>query len=104
MQHIALGTGSVIFSKNPSVAFLHLQLDQTFYKASEDCLYLNVVRPAGYEKKKLPVAFWIHGGTFTNGNYFSTSLRNCELIAACRWGSRSALQPLFPCRAVCQDW
>ncbi|KAG9197979.1 hypothetical protein G6514_000626, partial [Epicoccum nigrum] len=42
-------------------------LDQTFYNASEDCLYLNVVRPSGYENKKLPVAFWIHGGTFTNG-------------------------------------
>ncbi|KZM19098.1 uncharacterized protein EKO05_0010233 [Ascochyta rabiei] len=42
-------------------------LDQTFYKASEDCLYLNVVRPSGYDNKKLPVAFWIHGGTFTNG-------------------------------------
>ncbi|OSS46873.1 hypothetical protein B5807_08857 [Epicoccum nigrum] len=42
-------------------------LDQTFYNASEDCLYLNVVRPSGYENQKLPVAFWIHGGTFTNG-------------------------------------
>ncbi|XPS81050.1 hypothetical protein M3J07_013018 [Ascochyta lentis] len=42
-------------------------LDQTFYQASEDCLYLNVVRPSGYDNKKLPVAFWIHGGTFTNG-------------------------------------
>ncbi|KAF2856445.1 alpha/beta-hydrolase [Plenodomus tracheiphilus IPT5] len=42
-------------------------LDQTFYQASEDCLYLNIVRPAGYENKKLPVAFWIHGGTYLNG-------------------------------------
>ncbi|KAF1363405.1 alpha/beta-hydrolase [Lizonia empirigonia] len=42
-------------------------LDQIFYKASEDCLYLNVVRPPGYDNKKHPVAFWIHGGTFTNG-------------------------------------
>jgi hypothetical protein len=25
------------------------------------------VRPSGYEGKKLPVAFWIHGGTFVNG-------------------------------------
>jgi hypothetical protein len=32
-------------------------------------LYLNVIRPSGYENKKLPVAFWIHGGTFTNGTY-----------------------------------
>ncbi|KAL4928498.1 Alpha/Beta hydrolase protein [Aspergillus undulatus] len=42
-------------------------LDQTFYNQSEDCLYLNVIRPAGYEQTKLPIAFWIHGGGFTNG-------------------------------------
>lgn len=36
--------------------------DQIGYEVSEDCLALNVVRPAGYEGQKLPVAFWIHGG------------------------------------------
>lgn len=41
--------------------------DQWNYAVSEDCLYINVVRPAGYEKEKLPVAFWIHGGGFTEG-------------------------------------
>jgi carboxylesterase type B len=30
-------------------------------------LYINVVRPAGFEDKDLPVAFWIHGGGFTMG-------------------------------------
>jgi carboxylesterase type B len=30
-------------------------------------LYLNVVRPAGYENTKLPVAFWIHGGGYVEG-------------------------------------
>ena len=35
---------------------------------SEDCLYLNVWRPAALSKtKKLPVIFWIHGGGFVNG-------------------------------------
>ncbi|KPM41497.1 hypothetical protein AK830_g5082 [Neonectria ditissima] len=35
---------------------------------SEDCLTINVVRPAGISSKaKLPVALWIHGGGFTNG-------------------------------------
>ncbi|KAL2854322.1 Alpha/Beta hydrolase protein [Aspergillus pseudoustus] len=35
---------------------------------SENCLYLNIVRPAGYEEHvKLPVGFWIHGGGFSNG-------------------------------------
>jgi para-nitrobenzyl esterase len=35
---------------------------------SEDCLYVNVWRPASISKtKKLPVIFWIYGGGFVNG-------------------------------------
>lgn len=33
---------------------------------SEDCLYLNVIRPRGVEGK-LPVAVWIYGGAFITG-------------------------------------
>lgn len=39
---------------------------------SEDCLYLNIWTPKDAKGKKLPVAFWIHGGGF-GGGY------NCEL-------------------------
>ncbi|KAF1947931.1 alpha/beta-hydrolase [Clathrospora elynae] len=42
--------------------------DQWNYPISEDCLYINVIRPAGCnESDNLPVAFWIHGGGFTEG-------------------------------------
>ena len=33
---------------------------------AEDCLYLNVWRPAG-EARKLPVIVWVYGGGFVNG-------------------------------------
>jgi para-nitrobenzyl esterase len=37
--------------------------------SSEDCLYLNVWRPAGAKQgAKLPVMFWIHGGAFVGGS------------------------------------
>jgi len=42
--------------------------DQWPYEVSEDCLTLNVIRPAGCsEDTKLPVALWIHGGGFYMG-------------------------------------
>ena len=47
--------------------------------SSEDCLYLNIWKPAGARQgAKLPVMVWIHGGAFvggsgnTNGNGFAT--------------------------------
>lgn len=37
--------------------------------SSEDCLYLNVWRPAGAaQNAKLPVMVWIHGGAFVGGS------------------------------------
>ncbi|KAF2633661.1 alpha/beta-hydrolase [Macroventuria anomochaeta] len=41
--------------------------DQWSYPVSEDCLYINVIRPTACKNEKLPVAFWIHGGGFYMG-------------------------------------
>lgn len=38
------------------------------FNLSEDCLTLNVVRPAGFEDKKLPVLIWYYGGGLTVGS------------------------------------
>ncbi|BCJ48453.1 hypothetical protein GCM10010168_76210 [Actinoplanes ianthinogenes] len=38
-------------------------------RGSEDCLFLNIYRPAGTRPgDRLPVFFWIHGGGFTGGS------------------------------------
>ena len=39
----------------------------TFFSGSEDCLYLDIKRPAKIDKGLLPVMFWIHGGGNTSG-------------------------------------
>ena len=42
--------------------------DSVYPELSEDCLYLNIVRPSGYASQQLPVALWIHGGGLTEGS------------------------------------
>ena len=50
---------------------------------SEDCLYLNVWRPAGVNLSKAPVLFWIHGGGSVEG---STSVPVYDGAALARRG------------------
>ncbi|KIM54024.1 hypothetical protein SCLCIDRAFT_1222315 [Scleroderma citrinum Foug A] len=51
-----------------AVAYLNEFLPQSIVAASEDCLYVNVVKPAGVcSGGDLPVAVYIYGGGFTEG-------------------------------------
>ncbi|CAN5296109.1 carboxylesterase/lipase family protein [soil metagenome] len=45
------------------------QAEQAGPGMSEDCLYLNLWRPAGVRRgRRLPVMVWIHGGAYINGS------------------------------------
>ena len=46
---------------------------------AEDCLYLNVWRPAGGPAQELPVVVWIHGGGFVNGGASPAIYSGAEL-------------------------
>ena len=55
-------------AKQYSAACIGYGSDQWPYAISEDCLYLNIVRPSGYDGEQLPVAFWVHGGGLYQGS------------------------------------
>ena len=55
------------FSLNP--------FDNYKKEVSEDCLYLNVFRPADYKGEPLPVIFFVHGGSLTTGDSSYTEYR-----------------------------
>ncbi len=45
---------------------------------SEDCLYLNVWRPADTSARRLPVMVWIYGGGFTGGSSSSPNTSGAQ--------------------------
>ncbi|THV03013.1 esterase 1 [Dendrothele bispora CBS 962.96] len=46
-----------------------LQFNSTLDQSSEDCLTLNILRPANLSANaSLPVLFWVHGGGFDRGS------------------------------------
>ena len=49
--------------------------DQYREAMSEDCLYLNIYRPADYDGEPLPVVFFVHGGSLTTGRSYYTEYR-----------------------------
>ena len=46
---------------------------------SEDCLYLNIWKPAGEVNKPLPVLFYVHGGSLMTGQSYYTDYRGEDL-------------------------
>jgi len=63
-----------------SVSQLAAHVDfESAYKASQDCLTLDVYKPQVEGDKKLPVFVWIHGGSFKDGSAIEY---NGELIAS----------------------
>lgn len=48
---------------------------------AEDCLYLNIWRPAGGATAKLPVVVWIYGGGFVNGGASPPTYSGAALAA-----------------------
>ncbi|KAF1997114.1 alpha/beta-hydrolase [Amniculicola lignicola CBS 123094] len=54
--------------------------DWPYPSLSEDCLYLNIIRPSGYENEELPVAFWIHGGGLTQGSSIDQRYNMSNLV------------------------
>ncbi|HLO60396.1 MAG TPA: carboxylesterase/lipase family protein [Bacteroidales bacterium] len=51
------------------------------YGTSEDCLYLNIWKPAESNSGKIPVLVWIHGGGFTIGTASQPALDGEKLAA-----------------------
>ncbi|WP_444912452.1 carboxylesterase/lipase family protein [Microbulbifer sp. PAAF003] len=67
----------------------------------EECLYLNVFSPAMSQGKKLPVMFWVHGGSFYmgsgcqeiyNGKYLAASGRTIVVTINYRLGALGFLR------------
>lgn len=64
-----LSTGGNNFISQVLGDVVGLPFFQTVTKQSEDCLTINVIRPAGVKAgDKLPVLFWIFGGGFEVSN------------------------------------
>lgn len=56
------------FTKHGAACFTGGGILNSRFRQSEDCLTLNIVVPHGYKNKTLPVAIWIHGGSFLDGS------------------------------------
>ncbi len=73
---------NIIFGTLTSMAVFHdyeVTLKDNFLEPiSEDCLYLNVWKPAG-DIKDAPVLFYIHGGSLTSGQSYGGNINGEQL-------------------------
>lgn len=74
---MAFGTRVVGYNEVP------ISLNDNFKEAmSEDCLYLNIWRPEGVkEGDKLPVLFYIHGGSLNSGQSYYDAYNGASLAS-----------------------
>ena len=76
-------SGSVIYDSLTQLLGTHnyeFSLKDNFRAPmSEDCLYLNVWRPADAGDEPLPVLFFIHGGSLMNGQSYAETIRGEDL-------------------------
>lgn len=63
-------------AKNYSEACPDISPSDWTYGVGENCLSINIVRPAGFKNESLPVVTWIHGGSYQTG---TSSLPNYNL-------------------------
>ncbi|KAI9758761.1 MAG: hypothetical protein M4579_002864 [Chaenotheca gracillima] len=61
------------------------------FNLSEDCLTLNVIRPHGQHKQKLPVLLWIYGGGLTAGSSADPQYNMSGIVRS----SQDAKQPFI---------
>ncbi|WP_444921465.1 carboxylesterase/lipase family protein [Microbulbifer sp. CnH-101-G] len=82
-------------AQNPS-ALIEVRGQDGALPESEECLYLNIFSPPIENNQKLPVMFWIHGGSFYmgsgcqpvyNGSYLASSGRAIVVTINYRLGS-----------------
>jgi len=77
--------GSFQASSLPSPCIQFSATPQPGVVGSEDCLYLNVWRPAGAsQSSQLPVMLWIHGGGFKEGASESPEVLGTTTYDGCR--------------------